>query len=647
MGQEIPTKKIILIQPSEAFGCMKEIPVSIIGIASILQKGGFCVEILDARLNDLSVIETVNYIKFLKPDAVGITGLVCSYRYIKDLCFELKRTIPELPIVAGGAFIQTQPNVILPNVPIDVAVIGEGEDVVVELFSRIIDRKSLDGLNNIAFLDADRNIIKTEIKLVENLDRFPLPAYDLLDMDSYLKATHVSHWNNFYFPITTGRGCVHHCYYCGRPSNKIRRPSPEKLLEHMDFLHEEYGVNAFLFSEDSGFYPQDWMIEFCKHKIEKKRDYLFTLAGCPEQVTDELVMFLSKAGCSQIDVAVEHWNPLIQKGFYRTKQSKYIINAWDIFRKNKLPNNGFNILWGHPNDTCKSFMETYKKSIKLVKKYDIPHFWGATLAVYPNSDLYKDALRMEKIVDYEDFLYSLGGYGPYVNLTNEGDEKFVSMIIRIQLSSQIKLYFQILSLLLFKEIFINMTKWKKFKTSVRLTLETGMNILSSMKKYLFSPVSSDSIKDILYNKNLNSYRKIGCFDKMLSLPENANVAVCGEAFAADRNMIRLYNSARLSRFNFLGVAGNSVKSDPDGHKCYTISEMEKCNPDFVVIKKSDEKFITTNGYFPNSIIVKVDDSELVNFGWVKPSLTTQYYNSKYYKIIREGNSFLRIRKDHI
>ena len=80
-------------------------------------------------------------LKGKKLDVVGITGLNNACRYIKDFSFEFKRKYQEVPLIAGGAFIMTQPDVILSRKPIDVACTGSGEDIIVDLVTRLAKKK--------------------------------------------------------------------------------------------------------------------------------------------------------------------------------------------------------------------------------------------------------------------------------------------------------------------------------------------------------------------------------------------------------------------------------------------------------------------------------------------------------------------------
>ncbi len=51
--------RVVLIQPSEPFGPMVHLPISLIDMAAILKNGGVDVEILDARADNLSVSQTI------------------------------------------------------------------------------------------------------------------------------------------------------------------------------------------------------------------------------------------------------------------------------------------------------------------------------------------------------------------------------------------------------------------------------------------------------------------------------------------------------------------------------------------------------------------------------------------------------------
>ena len=646
---------VVLIQPAEPFGGMAEIPYSIIGLASILQQGGVSVEILDARLDDLTVSQTLKRLEGKNIDVVGITGLNNAYRYIKDFCFEFKRKYPDTPLIAGGPFILSQPERILERVPIDVACIGEGEEIILDLVTRLANKESLHDLNNIAYIQ-DGDPVKTEIKTVEDLDKFPFPAYDLLEMDRYLNATHIQHWNMFYFPISAGRGCIYHCYYCGRAFRKVQRPSPERVIEHMDLLNSRYGIRAFLFSEDNAFSIHDWIIRLCELLIDSERGYNIIAPACADHLDDEIVGYLARAGFSQMDVAVEHWNPEIQKGFYRINQSKYIVRAWELFKKYGIHNNGFNILWGHPKDTANSFRETYGKSVEMAHKYDIPHFWLAALVIYPNSQLQEDALKMGKIVDYEDYMYASGGYGPYVNLTTEDDDTYISVILEQQLVNSIDLYTETLKCRLsqkylqalvgiFARLILAVPRQVLLGVGVRLILKPLLSLpIPPLKRYREALAARVNVP--IYDPKRNYYHEIGCLKEILELEEDSRLAMYApDSFEGD-NLGRLFNSIREARVQLVGFVDNaSVEETFEGYRLVSLSNLDSLQPGCLVVpddEQNSEKVIkVVSAQWPGVKLIKLAKSSLSPKPWITKSLTSGYYNKRFYKVELEGNRGVR------
>lgn len=638
--------RVALLQPAEPFGKNALLPLSLIGLAAILKEADISVDIIDARLHGLSVENTINLLEKLNPDVLGVTGLNTSYRYIKDLCIQLKRSCPNTPIMAGGYFIMSQPELILPRVPIDVACIGEGDEIVVDLVRRLANSENLDGLNNIAYMRGNE-VVKSEIKLVENLDLMPFPAYDLLDMESYLGPKNVldQPYQDF-FMISTGRGCVFHCYYCGNPCNVVRRPSVSRLLEHMDLVNQRYGVRSFLFCEENAFYPHDWIIDFCKAVSASDRDYSFYFSGCANHVDEEIARAISSVNCAGAMVAVEHWNPEIQKNFFRARQSAHIIKAWDLFKKYGIRNHGFNILWGHPADTEESFVKSYKKSIQMMHEYDIDEISMAALVVYPNSRLKEDALKMKKIVDFEDFMYSQVGFGPYVNLTSEDDNCFRSFIRTRQLWETVTTSIDEFNSLVFggklfsssnkdplvtnpsvdtmpellKRLFIKLCGSLGIFSPVKLISKTCISLveLALIKVLLNMPFSwKKNFRGILdkalgasmYNPERRYYQEISCIKEILSLPKNSKVAALGTATNSVYNLNKLLNSIRQREIEFIGFIDrketieffsncslpvaqmySSAFRDNEsgqrtmfGHPLIPLEGLQEINPDFLVI----------------------------------------------------------------
>jgi len=640
---------VVLVQPAEPFGAMAEMPASIIGLASILRNANISVEILDARLDNLSVPQALARIKGKKVDVLGITGLNNAYRFIKDFCFELKRKRPDIPIMAGGPFIFSQPELILSKVPIDVACTGEGDEIIVELVQRLANREDLHGICNIAFWDEGK-VFNSEKHLVGDLDPFPFPAYDLLQMDRYLDAANVAYYGDFYFPIPSGRGCTHHCYFCGRLYDKVRRPSPTRLLEIMDYLNHTYRVASFLFYDDGGLYPRAWILEFCSLLVEKSRAYRFGIAGCPEQVDDDVVESLVHAGCSFISFGVEHLTPEIQKGFFRTVQSKNIETAFETIKKHGLYNLGFNLLWGHPNDTNISFQHSYNKALEYTNRYDLPNFWMAGLVMYPNSRIQKDALDSGKITDYEDYMYSSNGYGPYVNLTSEDDDVYRAFIVETRLNNDAQLLREAITQLTSN----NGSAQRIHDSQERLAhIEKRLEILQLLlatpkpQREAHRSLLEEILMVPMYNPEINYYQEFACFRELLELPRGSRIVVLGGDCFDEIPMMRLFNSIRegalvLAGFTDVATDGSNKENLP----LVAIDEISLLSPNYIVLPRtivvlyqSTLENISNNNCGLKFIVL--EERSLQPRPWGGNGLVSGYYNPDYWRVKINSTGFDR------
>lgn len=664
---------VVIIQPNEPFGNIY-LPESIIDIATILKTSGVNVKVIDTKLHNLSVEQTVNILRRINLDILCITGLNCSYRYIKDLCIEFKRFFPEIPIVAGGHFIMSIPETILSKVPIDIACTGEGDEIIVELIERLYNKEPLDNINNIAYKFNDR-IIKNEFKLVEDIDKNPLPAYELFDMDIYLNQEQPAHYPANYIPIVTGRGCLYHCYYCGNNYKKNRRVSPEKLLRNMDLLNEKFGIKAFLLSEENVFNPKKWTIDFCKLLISSGKNYEFAAVGCAQDIDEEIVEALSKANCTMIGCGAEHWNPNIQKAFYRKLHSDHLFNAWNILKKYKMNITPFNILWGHPLDSVRSYKKSYKKSIHIIEKYKLNLFSLQTLVIYPNSKLTEDALSMKKILDYEDYMYSLGGYAPHVNLTKEDDDRYRSFIRKIELKDEIQLdlfLYLLLSLKIFNVEGFNLKFLIKYYKKVILYLKKIiiLNILIMLPKF-FRKSYRNILEKILtvpmYDKNKKYYHQLNCFKEILDIPEGKKVIIDFKSIRSLRILHMILNSISESKLEIIGflldknlkksidnsniniekVYSDAIDTDSNGQKKifkYPLITSDKLENDYYFIYLNGENDVPllnrVKNNFPDMKIIAVKNPKLKG-GWALKGLNGVRYNNKMWIYKVENDSIVR------
>ena len=173
-------------------------PLSLGYLVSSL-RSGFGSGLIDFKITDRNVKEEI---RRFKPDIVGITAVSQNYNYAIEYAKIAKKR--KTPVIIGGTHISVLPTTLTKDM--DVAVIGEGEAAIKELFSVFLKKKKfspteLRKIKGLAFWDK-RKVVQTEKRTpIIPMDVIPLPARDLMKIE---KCTHVF----------SSRGCPYRCVFC-------------------------------------------------------------------------------------------------------------------------------------------------------------------------------------------------------------------------------------------------------------------------------------------------------------------------------------------------------------------------------------------------------------------------------------------------
>jgi anaerobic magnesium-protoporphyrin IX monomethyl ester cyclase len=146
----------------------------------------------------------------------------------------------------------------------DFIIQGEGEVTLKELIDKFQNEDDAVLVNGTVYANEQGEIIKTPKRAVyKELDSFPIPAWDLVNIEDYKKI-----WKEggkeFTLNIATTRGCPFKCNWCAKPiyGNRYNSHSPKYIVENISYLQKNFGVNKFWMCDDIfGLKPQ-WVQEF-------------------------------------------------------------------------------------------------------------------------------------------------------------------------------------------------------------------------------------------------------------------------------------------------------------------------------------------------------------------------------------------------
>lgn len=275
--------------------------------------------------------ETVNQVKQLRPNIVGITCYTPEYFEVLSLAKEIKKFDHKIKVVVGGIHPTFYPeDFAYKNSPVDFAVQGEGEITLLEIVRNIDDKEKWPMIQSISYFDYGINkmVITPKRPLHENLDDLANPAYHKINMEYYATANPYAIRGVFTRSayVLSSRGCPSQCAFC--VAKKIREfcgykiytrlRSPKHLFEEIKNLKEKYEIDSFYFIDDLFTLNKNQVKDFCRLLINSKMGLIW---GCSSKVTTvdyKTLKVMRMAGCIQIDFGVERGSNealnLIKKG---------------------------------------------------------------------------------------------------------------------------------------------------------------------------------------------------------------------------------------------------------------------------------------------------------------------------------------------
>jgi radical SAM superfamily enzyme YgiQ (UPF0313 family) len=397
-------------------------------IGTWLKYKGYEVELINQELYRYSTEEVLRKIEEFNADIVGFSSIVVtSYGVVKELSIAIKTKFPKIFLIAGGQIAHI-PDLLFAHTPIDAVVVGEGEITVIELLDAWKSGSDFGEVNGISYRKDGKVVSTAPRKLIDNLDMLPLPNYDLIDMDSYLKypierfdlflpsIRKIGDWfdephrqGQKAFSIFTGRGCYANCSFCSRSYKGVRKFSASYVLKIIKLLKEKYNVGYFTFIDDCFIPNKKWVYEFIDKLSESKLDILFFIRGARVDSVDmELLKALRSVGCFFIEYGIESGSQRMLDMMEKrvtVAENRRVLEWTREAGLHTVPGLVINL----PGETT----ETINESIEFMKSLmmDPPQYYINYAVAYPNTPLYEYAMLMGMIKDEEDYLTKLEAIG--------------------------------------------------------------------------------------------------------------------------------------------------------------------------------------------------------------------------------------------
>ena len=384
--------KITLIFPPNIFQTKENMPpLGIAWLAAVLREAGYKdVSLIDSMANKYSNEEIVDLLKKEGPDIVGISfGTQIRFSAF-DLARQIKKNFPNLPIVVGGPHPTLASQDTLENIPeIDIVLRGEGEISFLNLVKTLEKKGDLATIRGISFRDKKGNIVHNPPEYpINDLDKLPLPARDLLPMEKYDKTTVLS--KKRATNIMTSRGCPHYCIYCSTSEqwgHAIRHRSAKNVVDEIELVLKSYPfLEGIRFFDDVFTMDKKRVIDICNEILRRKLNFVWECEARANTIDEEIVRAMKRAGCEFIDLGIESGSNRILKNIKKNITVEQALEAAKTIKRAGIGLKAF-FMHGLPGETYEDIRKTVFLSRYLFYELGVEGTTQTVAVIYPGTEL--------------------------------------------------------------------------------------------------------------------------------------------------------------------------------------------------------------------------------------------------------------------
>jgi len=153
---------------------------------------------------------------------------------------------------------------------------------------------------------------------MDDINRLPLPAWDLMPPDSYADETFGLFVPAFpTAPMILSRGCPFHCSFCAWPQimyggSNYRMRAIEDVLDEMDYCVHALGFRSVYFDDDTFNISRARTLEFARRLQERQAAgrirVPWAMMARADLMTEEILEELGKSGLAAVKYGVESAN---------------------------------------------------------------------------------------------------------------------------------------------------------------------------------------------------------------------------------------------------------------------------------------------------------------------------------------------------
>jgi radical SAM superfamily enzyme YgiQ (UPF0313 family) len=261
---------------------------------------------------------------------------------------------------------------------------GEPEFTIREAALALRDGTPPGEVLGLSWRDGDQVVHNDKRPFLKDLDELPFPAWDLVDTGRY----RLPFSNRRFLLVASARGCPYGCTFCANKvyyGARLRRRSPQRIVDEIQWIVEELGITDFLIWSESFTNDQEYAIETAEEIIRRGLKIDWVSNSRVDTVSPRLLKTIKEAGCWMIGFGIESGNQQVLDSVRKGTTIAQAVEAVRMAQEVGLEVTGHCVL-GFPGETLETMQETvdFAKFLKL----DYVQFYCAV--AFPGSPLFKE-----------------------------------------------------------------------------------------------------------------------------------------------------------------------------------------------------------------------------------------------------------------
>ncbi len=348
-------------------------PLGTMLAAAVMRDQGFTVKLFDAGLKEapkeitpVLMAERPRYL-VIYDDGFNYLTKMCL-TVMRDAAFVMAREAKKLGctvIINSSDSADHCEKYFLQGV--DYVIRGEGEETLRELLHCLENQGDPSSILGLSFKINNKTIRSAPRPVMRNLDALPLPAWDLVDINSYRKIW-MNHHGYFSLNLATTRGCPFKCNWCAKPiyGNRYNSRSPEHVIREIELLLHDYKPDHFWMCDDIFGLKPGWVQAFNTLVYEKKLSFRYKIQSRVDLLLQEKTIdALAQSGAETVWVGAESGSQKILDAMDKGTTVEQISEARLLMKKKSIKV-AFFLQFGYLGETLEDIEATMNMVLKLM-----------------------------------------------------------------------------------------------------------------------------------------------------------------------------------------------------------------------------------------------------------------------------------------